>query len=81
MEDNNGSHICQDQIGNEVLDAQVYDDHGNPHHVALDDASETVHISAQTWAAVFFLGLSLTSAINLPLNTFVAVSSVVSVEL
>ncbi|KAK8932711.1 hypothetical protein VCV18_001251 [Metarhizium anisopliae] len=71
----NDTIITQGKAGREVLNSQIYHDHGDPYHAALDDASGNTTISFQTWAAVFFLGLSLTSGINFPLNIFVAASS------
>ncbi|KHO00504.1 trichothecene efflux pump [Metarhizium album ARSEF 1941] len=77
----NDTIITQGMVGREVLNSQIYDDHGDPYHAALEDASGNTTISFQTWAAVFFLGLSLTSGINFPLSIFVAASSTVAKEM
>lgn len=77
----NDTIITQGKVGREVLNSQIYDDHGDPYHAALEDASGNTTISFQAWAAVFFLGLSLTSCINFPLNIFVAASSTVAKEM
>jgi hypothetical protein len=69
------------KIGEEVLDPQIHDDHGDAHKAALEDADADGHVAASTWAAVFFLGFTFIPALSFTLNSFVPVASVVALQL
>jgi hypothetical protein len=69
------------KIGEEVLDPHVRDDHGDPHQAALDDAEDDGHVTASTWAAIFFLGITCVSSLNFTLNSFVPVATLVAMDL
>ncbi|KAI7968204.1 hypothetical protein EIK77_010374 [Talaromyces pinophilus] len=70
----------QGKIGEEILDSHIYDDHGNPHHAALDNNADG-RVSASTWAAVFFLGMTFLPSITFSLSTFVPVATTVALKL
>lgn len=56
----NDTIITQGMVAREVLNSQIYHDHGDPYHAALDDASGNTTISFQTFnqliAAMVIIG-------------------------
>lgn len=72
---------AMNQIGEEVLDPNIHDDHGDPHKAAFEPTDASGRVSIMTWAAVFFLGLTLVSALNFTLNSFVAVAPTVALHI
>ncbi|RAO71388.1 uncharacterized protein BHQ10_007400 [Talaromyces amestolkiae] len=70
----------QGKIGAEILDSHIYEDHGNPHQAALDINADG-RVSASTWAAVFFLGMTFLPSITFSLSTFVPVATTVVLKL
>lgn len=70
----------QGKIGEEILDSHIYEDHGNPHQAALDINADG-RVSASTWAAVFFLGMTFLPSITFSLSTFVPVATTVALKL
>jgi hypothetical protein len=69
------------KVGEEVLNDRIHDDHGDAHRAALENADADAHVSASTWAAVFFLGFTFIPALSFTLNSFVTVASLVALEL
>lgn len=76
----NGADVMH-KIGEEILDVRIHDDHGDAHKAALENADADGHVSASTWAAVFFLGFTFIPALSFTLNSFVPVASLVALEL
>lgn len=68
------------KVGEELLDPDIYDDHGDPHRAAQDPDADG-KTTPMTWAAVFFLGVTFMSSLNFTLNTFVPVATTVAMEL
>lgn len=76
-----GSQPLKKAIGEEVLDPHIRDDHGDPHQAALADANSDDKVTASTWAAVFFLGLTFQSSIAFSLYTIVPVGVTIANQL
>lgn len=68
-------------IGDEILDSHIHDDHGDPHKAALDYSATDGKVKATTWAAVFFLSLTLVPSLNFTLNSFVPIATSVAMEI
>lgn len=45
------------EVGRELLDSRIYDDHGDPHRAALENADAPVKMTVSTWLSVFFYGI------------------------
>lgn len=76
-----GGHPPMHKIGEEVLDVRIFDDHGDAHKAALENADADGHVAISTWAAVFFLGFTFIPALSFTLNSFVPVASLVALEM
>ncbi|KIX98467.1 uncharacterized protein Z520_05768 [Fonsecaea multimorphosa CBS 102226] len=69
------------EVGKEQLDPHIYDDHGDPHRAALEDAQADAQVSKSTWAAVFFLAFTLQSSLSFALLTVFPVLVPIALEL
>lgn len=68
-------------IGNEVLDPAIRDDHGDPHRAALEDIDQERKVSLSTWIAIFFLGFTAHPSISFTINTVFSVLVPISLDL
>ncbi|KAL6248800.1 hypothetical protein RBB50_003863 [Rhinocladiella similis] len=69
------------EIGNELLDPNIRDDHGDPHRAALEDLDDERKVSIRTWIAIFFLGFTGNPSISFTINTVFSVLVPISLEL
>ena len=69
------------EIGNEVLDPNIRDDHGDPHRAALEDLDSEQKVSLSTWIAIFFLGFTAHPSISFSINTVFAVLVPIGLDL
>ena len=69
------------EVGNELLDPHIYDDHGDPHRAALEDLNQDPKVNLSTWLAVFFLGFTFIPSLAFTILTVFAVLVPIALDL
>lgn len=69
------------EIGDEILDPRIHDDHGDPHRAALEDVDSDSKVKISTILAVAFLGFTAIPGIGFTLGVLFPISGTVVLDL